>query len=172
MSYFLKDYNDELLDDVIYLSTIAEKEKKNFYRDNYTVSKILHHISDRFREGNGVFSIIYDNDKTIGYAGAYKHKDDPNVLICLVRAFILKQYRAKNILGNFVLPYQIKYAKENNYKYCWLTYNYHNKYIYDNAKQASAGIGRTIPNIYKQAKYYEEPLLVQNTQQYVIEIKV
>ena len=51
-------------------------------------------------------------------------------------------------------------------------YNYHNKYIYETAKRANAGIGRTIPDIYKQAKYYEETLLVQKTQQYVIEIKV
>ena len=112
MSYLLKDYSEELFDDIIYLSEIAEKEKKNFYRDNYTVSKILHCISNRFREGNGIFSILYDDDKTIGYTGAYKHENDSNILICLVRAFILKQYRAKNILGNFVLPYQIKYARQ------------------------------------------------------------
>jgi hypothetical protein len=174
----------KILKEIIDLSNIAYLDPKNYAKDNYETENweakphtLLHIIlkKDRFKEGNGVFSLLYDNNIPVAYAGAYKHEDDPNILICLVRAFILQQYRAKNLLGNYILPSQMKYAKKNNYEYCWLTYNEYNKYIFNSAKRASQGkatiLGTKVTDLYKQAKYYEEPLIIQKTKQYVIEIK-
>ena len=98
MSYLLKDYSKELFDDVTYICSLAEKNKKEPARDNYTVTNwqeknntLLYVLcnTNRFKEDNGLFSVIYNDNEPIGFAGAYKHDNNSNVLICYVRTYML-----------------------------------------------------------------------------------
>jgi hypothetical protein len=170
---YLKDYNEELLADVKYLTSEAEKDKRNLAKDNYTESKILFHISNRYE--NGKFSILYDNDKPIGYAGAYKHTDD--VLICGVRLYILPKYKARSLFGNSILPYQMEYAKDNNFKFIWLTFNEYNTWLYKAHQRVAEGKGTIFghkPNrkIFERAHFYTEEKYIRQTWQKVIEIEI
>ena len=119
--------NKQILNKIAILSNIAYLDPTNKAKDNYKISSLLRIIQNRFNN-NGVFSLLYDKNKLIGFAGAYKHTND--ILICLVRTYIIKQYRGRNILAN-ILSYQIKYANQNNYKLVWITFNDYNKNIYD-----------------------------------------
>ena len=120
-----------------------------------------------------MFSLLYDNNKLIGFAGAYKHTND--ILICLIRAYTRKKYRSKTLLGTYILPEEIKFAKEIGCEKAWLTFNDYNKDIYNMLKRVSKGkgviLGTKTPNIFKQATFYEEPMIIQNTMQYVVEFK-
>tara|TARA_B100001971_G_C17936355_1_gene405372 strand:+ start:74 stop:658 length:585 start_codon:yes stop_codon:yes gene_type:complete len=185
--YIVKNFTAEeiisdkkILEEITELSNTAYLDPKNKAKANYETEgwetkphTLLHIIlkKDRFKEGNGMLSLLYDNNKLIGFAGAYKHTD--NILICLVRAFIIKQYRGKNVLAN-ILSHQLTYAKQNNYKCGWLTFNDYNKYLYDMIVRFNKGqvvtLGSKTDNIYKQAIIYKDPIEIQNTMQYVIEL--
>ena len=183
MSYFLKDYSNELLDDITYICSLAEKNKKEPARDNYTVTDwqektntLLYVLcnTNRFKEDNGLFSVIYNDNEPIGFAGAYKHDNNSNVLICYVRTYMLEGYRGKNILGYHVLPHQIKFARAQNCRYIWFTFNEYNKSIYDMLKRFTEGkgvvFGSKTSNIYKRAIYYDDLVLIKGVKQYVVEI--
>ena len=170
----------KILEEITELSNTAYLDPKNKAKANYETEgwetkphTLLHIIlkKDRFKEGNGMLSLLYDNNKLISFAGAYKHTD--NILICLVRAYTRKKYKSKTLLGTYILPEEIKFAKEIGCEKAWLTFNDYNKTIYDGLKRVSKGkgviLGTKTPNIYKQATFYEEPLIIQNTMQYVVE---
>lgn len=171
--FYLKDYDEELLDDVKYLTDIAEKDKKNLAKNNYTESKILFHISNRYK--NGKFSILYNDDEPIAYAGAYKHTDD--ILICGVRLYVIPKYKSRSLFGNYILPYQMEYAKENNFKFVWLTFNEYNIWLFNmhlRVKEDKSALLGYRPNkeLFAKAHFYTEKKYIKETWQKVIEIEI
>lgn len=187
MTYHVKNYtsdelkiNKEVLKEVIKLSNKAYLDPKNKAKDNYKISKnsstLLHIIfkQNRFDDNIGILSLLYDEDNLIGFAGAYKHTND--ILICLVRAFILKPYRAKGLFGKLILPQQIEYAKANNFKVAWLTFNEYNEFHYNNLYRSKHGdgvlLGSSASEIYKGLYFYTERKYIQNTWQKVVELPV
>jgi GNAT superfamily N-acetyltransferase len=180
----LKDYSEELLDDIKYLTSIAEKDKKNLAKDNYSESKILFHIKDRYENGKGTgkFSILYDEDKPIAYAGANalyypeSRTYSDEILICGVRAYILKEYRKGGLLGKHIIPHQIEYAKQHNFKVIWLTFNDYNMWLYKLLYRYKHGGGvqlGTNPNkIYKNLYFYPAPHVIRHTYQWVAELSL
>ena len=175
----------QIKENVVYINDIkdicreAQEDPNNFAKENYSLEDnqqaLLYMIlkGDRFSKANGIFTLLYDDDYLVAFAGAYEL--NKIILMGLVRAYTRKKYRAKVLMGTYILPEQIKYAKELVCEKVWLTFNEYNLYLYNAFKRIgekkSLIIGNKTPEIYNNMYFFSDEMYIQNTWQKVIELQ-
>lgn len=134
-------------------------------------------ISKKYDNGNGAMSLIYDDeDKLCMFAGVEGHNKD--IAIMAKRFYVLKKYRKKGTyLSNYILPEQIKWAKEKKYKICLITINKYQTGVLELFKRLKSNnvslIGETKTNIknqylYKQMELLPNEIYINNELQHII----
>jgi hypothetical protein len=173
----------QIKENVVYINDIrdicreAQEDPNNFGKQNYALEDnqraLLYMLLKGDRFSNGVFTLLYDDDYLVAFAGAYEL--NKIILMGLVRAYTRKKYRAKVLMGTYILPEQIKYAKELGYEKVWLTFNEYNLYLYNAFKRIgekkSLIIGNKTPEIYNNMYFFSDEMYIQNTWQKVIELQ-
>lgn len=98
----------------------------DWHNATHTLPYLLE-IEKRFSGNQGQFFIILHNKDIVGCSGIYQ--SDFNQLICLagIRSWINQQHRGKFLLGRYLFPEQVRWAKQHNYKQIALTFNEYNK---------------------------------------------
>lgn len=133
--------------------------------------------TNRFKNGNGIFSFIYDNNKIIASSGAYKAEFDSNVIIGAVRAWKMPNYRGSIVVAEHIMPIHLKWAVDNHGKVFALTFNEYNKNVmmsmnrqgkYAKAKNKYFLFGSKSSNFYREFLPLPFKVMIQNTEQYVI----
>lgn len=168
--YNVEDYP---LEDIFALADIAAQEGTpsavNYRTTDEKYSfKYLLLVEKRL----SVFTCVYDDEQLVAFSGGYPH--DENVFIGTVRLYVSPKYRKKWLSGP-MLEKQEEYAKANNYKYLWLTYNEYNRHLVTIIKRASEGkaigfgINTKIPEVFKGFKVIDEPKIIKYTKQYILE---
>lgn len=121
---------------------------------------------------NGVFNLALDNSKIVACSGCYPSKFDSNVLICGSRTWVNKEYRAKYLSTNYMLPIEKQWAIDNNFKIVALSFNEYNKHIITAMTRNGLGYKRTIKSekhmFYDNMNIVPFPVNIQYTKQYVI----
>jgi GNAT superfamily N-acetyltransferase len=137
--------------------------------ENNTLLYILDN-SDRFK--NGQFNILFHNENIIACSGCYVSSFSDDVLIAGSRTWIDKEYRNKNISREYLLPFERRWAIDNNLKCMALTFNDYNKNLIN--MWFRKGFGERRPNRkdyhfgFKGLHTLEFAVNIQYTKQYVL----
>lgn len=130
----------------------------------------LFYLLKHGRYQTGCYFVIADNDSYLGSAGWNLYQDE--IVLCLTRAYFIKNARHRYLMANLILPNILKQTSQ--YNRFWITCNDYNKRIYDGLvklnQDGHAGLYDSWPKIYKKFKPIGS-MVVNNTVQYVAEYK-
>lgn len=143
----------------------------NNWKDQSETLPYLLYKKKRFTDPKGMYTILKINGEIKAIAGVYISDFDPNIAIGLVRGWVDKEYRGKFVLGNYIAPVQLAWAKEKKCKSFFLTFNEYNKNLVNIIKRN--GLGRSKNRNPKKLFFngvYESPFPVeiQYTKQWVV----
>lgn len=114
----VKEYNDTMSNDLLHFRRQVLAEGNDSL------------ISDKFNPDNldGKIWCVYINDilASVSVAESSHYTGDPDVAVRICRYHILKKYRHSHC-GFRMLPYQIKWAKNQQYKVLYWTHNVKNR---------------------------------------------
>jgi hypothetical protein len=146
----------------------------NNWRDKANTLPYILEKTSRFKD-NGIFYILFDNDKIIACSGIYKAEFSDKVALAGVRTWIDKSYRNNSINREYLLPYQKSWALENNFKIIALTFNEYNKNVIQIFKRNRLGEKNNRINFrnpkhlfYSGLHEVKFPVTIQYTKQWVI----
>lgn len=83
-------------------------------------------IEKRFVEPTGKFFVLLDGDQIVGCSGVYQSDFSEHICIVGLRSWINKDYRAQFLLGRFLYPEQVIWAKSKGFKQAAITFNEYN----------------------------------------------
>jgi GNAT superfamily N-acetyltransferase len=162
----------KLCEDAFYLQepAYANYDVSDWQNKPHTLLNLLY-----FKKRFGIFNIVSTDDNVpIAMSGAYVYNDVP---IIGVRAFTHPDYRGGGhwCQARNIFPKQIDWAESQGYNRVWLTFNTYNSRLVTFLKRMSEGKASTFGGpreIYKNLKWYEEPIEVQYTNQIVAELDI
>lgn len=130
--------------------------------------------TDRFK--NGLFSVLFDDNKVAACSGSYISDFSKEVAILGVRTWIASGYRNKLVSRDYILPYQRQWAVNNNCKIVALTFNEYNKNLIKLWNRIRLGESRPARKLhhfgYKNLSTLDFPVTIQYTKQYVLYEKI
>lgn len=113
---------------------------ENWENDPSTLPYLIYK-SDRFDNDNGDMFLLMEDDQIKGCSGVnILNEFDNNVAIAGVRTWLNKELRGKFIIGRYLLPEHLKWAKEKNLKTIIITLNEYNKRLIPYFKREGLGI--------------------------------
>jgi len=131
--------------------------------------------TNRFKEPNGVFHVMSIGDTMVACGGVYISDFSPNVAILGARTWVHERYRNQQLIRNYILPEQKKWAVEHGASCLALTFNEYNKNISVLFKRTRMGEDHNrLHNREPKHLFYNNfnevpfPVTIQHTQQYVI----
>lgn len=102
----------------------------NMWHDNWSIQThtlpYLLEVEKRFLEPTGKFFVLFDGTTIVGCSGVYRSDFSEHICIVGLRSWINKDYRAKFLLGRFLYPEQVKWAKAQGFKQAAITFNEYN----------------------------------------------
>jgi hypothetical protein len=148
---------------------------ENWEEKSFTLPYLIYK-SERFRNGNGDMHIILDEqDNIIANAGVNISDFDPLVALSGVRSWINKEYRTQLLIGKYILPVQLSWAKEKNLKTIAISFNDYNKNLIKHITRSGLGIKkrRGPHSMFYNGQYEVEfPVTINYTKQWVVYHKI
>jgi hypothetical protein len=185
VSLFQNDFHLINQDQILEYCKNAYEEKtepshKNMYdtdwKNSDAVFPYLIYCSDRFKNENGDMFVLLDEQNNICALSGVNISDfDKNVALGGVRTWLNKDLRGKFVIGRYLLPVQLKWAKDKNLKTIALTFNDYNKRLLPYFKRSGFGIEkkRNPDSMFYNGQYHIDfPVLINYTKQWVIYHKI
>jgi hypothetical protein len=185
VSLFQNDFHLINQDQILEYCKNAYEEKtepshKNMYDDDWknndAVFPYLIYCSDRFKNENGDMFVLLDEQNNICALSGVNISDfDKNVALGGVRTWLDKDLRGKFVIGRYILPVQLKWAKDKNLKTIALTFNDYNKRLLPYFKRSGFGIEkkRNPDSMFYNGQYHVDfPVLINYTKQWAIYHKI
>lgn len=98
-------------------------------------------IEKRFSPPTGVMHFVrqHESRKVVALAGAYRSDIREDIAVLGVRAWTLKPYRSRFLLGDYLFPAQLEWAINNQFRAIFLTFNQYNEWLAQMIIRASEG---------------------------------
>jgi hypothetical protein len=146
------------------------------WENNSSTLPYLLYKSDRFINDNGdIFLMLDDDNKILAISGINISDFDPYIALGGVRTWLNNDMRGKFVIGRYLLPMQLKWAKEHNIKIIALTFNDYNKRLIPYFKRSGFGIEkkRNPDSMFYNGQFHVEfPVTINYTKQWVIYHKI
>ena len=126
-------------------------------------------IEKRFEHGK--FCVLYHNKEIIGCSGVYQSDFSKDICLVGIRSWIHKAHRGKFLLGRYVYPEQIKWAKQHNYKHAVISFNDYNKDLRNVFLRNGLGIvkNRQVDSLfYNGVNEVDFPVEIKYTKQWIL----
>ncbi|MFA5490565.1 MAG: hypothetical protein WC284_15365 [Candidimonas sp.] len=125
----------------------------------------------RFDHPNGIFGLLYEDDKIIAMSGAYRADFCQDIVIGGVRTYTLKEYRKDFLHGSLLIPKQIEWAVKNEASAFALTFNHYNRWLWDFIRRINCGggvvLGKKVPDSLKEFTAHPKPCVIKHTKQWI-----
>lgn len=142
---------------------------------NSTFPYLLYN-SNRFANGNGDMFVLFDEeDSIVAVSGVNISDFDSNVALGGVRTWLNKEYRGQFVVGRYLLPEHLRWAKEHGLKTVALTFNDYNKRLIPYFARSGFGIRkkRNINSMFYNGQHILDfPVTINYTKQWVIYHKI
>jgi len=170
--------HDALIKLCNYASTLDDPAAKNYAVEDWQERNDTLLYAFYRRKRFDIFNMLYYKDTPIAMAGAYVFNHQP---IIGVRTFTHLDFRGGGhwCQARYILPSQIDYYEAKGYKNVWLTFNSYNHKLINFLKRISEGkashfgAGKISPkNLYKYLNWYDEPKVIQYTDQIIAELNI
>jgi hypothetical protein len=145
------------------------------WENNPATLPYLIYCSDRFKKDQGDVYVLLKFGEIVAISGVNKSNFDPYVALGGVRTWVIKPYRGKFLVGRYICPLQLRWAKERNFKTLCLTFNEYNKRLIPYFKRSGLGIQKKRnPNslFYNGQFHVGFPCNINHTKQYIIYHKI
>ena len=146
----------------------------NWINQNNTLPYVLE-CTDRFKDDNGQFHIIFSDDEIVACGGVYKSDFNKSVALAGTRTWVKKEYRNHSLLREYMLPIHKSWSIAQGCKIVALCFNDYNKNLIKVFKRARLGENSDrISNRNEQHLFYsgvqelDFPVIIQYTPQWVI----
>jgi hypothetical protein len=162
--------------------TTLEKTKRNMKGHtwkNYPESLLYRlYKSEKYDNGNGAISLLYDNEGICAFGGVEKHTN--NIAIMAKRYYVKRKYRFTPILSSFIIQPQIDWAKRKGFKVCLMTINEYQRstvlQLFKRAQKRQAIVlGKQVypnGNIYSDMSIIPCKVYINGEYQYIIVHKI
>lgn len=141
---------------------------------NHTLPYILEN-TDRFKEPNGEFHIVFDDDKIIACGGVYISAFSKYIGILGTRTWVDKKYRNKLIMREVLLPRQKAWSINQGCKILAISVNEYNRNLLKPFKRIRLGEDKNRMTdrqehhlFYNGAIEVDFPVTIQYTKQWVL----
>lgn len=131
--------------------------------------------TDRFLNGNGDFSILFDGENIACCGGVYRSNFEKFISLAGTRTWTSKNYRHNTLIRDYILPYHKLWSIEKGCKQVALCFNNYNKNMIKIFYRSRLGespdrIFQRSPKHLFYSNIYEVPFPVniQNTPQWVV----
>ena len=138
-----------------------------------TLAYILHNKRRFYKRGEYFFLEV--DDQIVASAGIYRSDFDNQVAIGGARSWANADYRAQFVIGRYLLPLQLKWAKANGFKTIVLTFNEYNARLVNHFKRSGLGIvKKRNPDSFFYNGVFEvpHPIMIKSTKQWAIYHKI
>lgn len=158
----------------------TEPSHANMYSSDWendvAVFPYLIYCSDRFKNDKGdMFVLLDENENICAFSGVNISDFDSNVALGGVRTWLNKELRGKFVIGRYILPIQLRWAKDRNLKTIALTFNDYNKRLLPYFKRSGFGIEkkRNVDSMFYNGQHHVDfPVTINYTKQWVIYHKI
>ncbi len=164
-----------------YLKSINSSEPayENMWNDSWkekpnTLPYILEY-TNRFKNGNGEFYILKENDSVVACGGVYKSNFSSHVAFAGTRTWVDHQHRHRVLIRDYLLPLHKQWCLENDVKIIALCFNEYNKLMPNIFKRNRLGeksdrITNREPKhlFFSGMEELDYPVTIQHTKQWVI----
>ncbi len=153
---------------------------KNMEIDNWqereeTLAWILHNKRRFWKRGEYFLLEDSNNHQIIASSGIYRSDFCREIAIGSVRTFVNPEYRGKFLLGDYLWPAQLEWAKFNNFKAILISFNDYNRRLINIMKRNGLGVkkNRNENKLFHNG-IHELPfqINIKNTPQWIIYHKI
>ena len=126
----------------------------------------------RWTTNNGQIALLYDNQNIAGVSAVETLYINPSLGSGGNRCWLLPAYRSTNEITTHLLNANFNWCKQNDKAGMVLTFNDHNKWIYDTIKKLSTNTGATLGTVW--SKWWSDCIVLPrriryfNTRQWAI----
>lgn len=115
--------------------------------------------------------LLSQSDEIVGVSCVEK-STNPLLSIGGIRTWVLKPYRPKNVITNFLLESNLEYTREHNMAGMVLTFNDYNRWIYDGIKRKTSGravsVGAIWSDWWNDCIVIAKPVKIRNINQWCV----
>lgn len=125
----------------------------------------------RFLEPNGKFFVIFYDNVIVGCSGIYQSDFSPHICLAGIRSWITQSHRGRFLLGRYLFPEQVRWAKKNSYKQIAVTFNEYNVNLRNIFLRNGIGVKKNRQEdslFYTGVHQVDFPLIIKHTQQWVL----
>lgn len=139
-----------------------------------TSAGMLWNISNKTRwkkETGEIAFLLSSSDEIVGVSCV---ENSPVRLLSIggIRTWVLKPYRPKNVITNFLLESNLEYSRSKNMAGMVLTFNDYNRWIYDGIKRKTSGravsVGAIWSDWWNDCIVIAKPVKVRNINQWCV----
>lgn len=154
--------------------TIKNMAYKDWESNNHCLLYRLY-VKDDFNNGNGMFCVLYEDDKIVSVSGVSKYNDEVSMLAR--RQYSLLSLKSKGLLHDYFLEPQIAWAKDSGSKAAVILINDYNKWLYNSLKRVGEGKASLLGHEGGLARYRDfiflgGPFRINYADQYVAMYKI
>lgn len=126
----------------------------------------------RWTAGNGEIALLYDSENIVGVSAVETLYINPLLASGGNRCWLLPEYRSNNEITTHLLSSNLNWCTQNSKVGMVLTFNDHNKWIYDTIKKLSTNSGSTLGTVW--SKWWNDCIVLPrriryyNTRQWAI----
>ena len=170
--YSLEDHNN-LLEFCKTESQDKNPAAENMWHEEWkTMPNTLPYIlkyNNRFSKENGEFYILRDNYSIIGCSGIYVSEFSPKVALAGVRTWINRLYRNRQLVKDYLLVSQRKWAIEHGIEVIACSFNKYNKNVRVLfTRGQNIGTRSSDHMFYKNFNMLDYPVIIQHVPQWII----
>jgi hypothetical protein len=151
----------------------------NMWDDDWQTNDntILYHlfVSKRLCCDTGETFVLMEGKKILAVSSIYISPFDKHVAIGGVRSWVVNDFRGKFMIGRYLLPLQLTWAKNKKLKTIALTFNEYNRDLINYFKRSGFGIkkNRNPSSLFYNGLYEVKfPINLQYTKQWAIYHKI
>lgn len=152
----------------------SQPAHENMWDDawEYKNNTLLYLLNKTDRFTNGMYNVIFDNDRAIACSGIYPSAFCHDLAIAGTRTWIDKDYRHLSIAREYLLTAEKDWAIKNNYKAIAICFNDYNKNLAKIWKRVRLGENRTPRQphhlFFNGVTEVPFPVIIQYTKQWIM----
>jgi|Laugrespbdmm15sd_2_1035082.scaffolds.fasta_scaffold00755_2 hypothetical protein len=143
---------------------------EHWQSETHTLPYLLE-IEKRFLDPNGKFFVIYYNDYIVGCSGIYQSDFNQHICLAGIRSWINSDHRGRFLLGKYLFPEQVRWAKHHKYKQIAVTFNEYNVSLKNIFLRNGVGVqkNRQADSLfYTGVHQVDFPVTIKHTKQWIL----
>jgi len=142
----------------------------NWQTETHTLPYLLEK-EQRFTEPNGKFFVLFYENNIVGCSGVYRSDFNQHICLAGIRSWINSKYRGRFLLGRYLFPEQVRWAKHRGFKQVAVTFNDYNVNLKNIFLRNGVGVKKNRQEdslFYTGVHQVDFPVTIKHTKQWML----